>query len=294
LNPSHKLGKRFPTGEKALIMKEDLDKYISRRTIEDISNSWLYQCNLWLNDYLKYTKWSIDEEKTLEYCKTLKEKHPITYFRKKVYQIRRFLEYLQVEWASSITLPPEPLYYPKRINYNDIEETISNFKSHKYYKQIRAIILLGISSGMRPEEMYQLTPKDIEISNRIIHISHDPENGKTTKTKRNRIAIFNIEAQEALQDYLDYFNNQSDLKSLFSLSHTIRLFRDSKVKVKDLRKYFSQEWDRRGGPTSIKKILMGHSLKGDVDLMHYNYQSEEDLKKIYDKVMGTGSGVGIG
>ena len=275
-------------------MKEDLDKYISRRTIEDISNSWLYQCKLWLNDYLKYTKWSIDEEKTLEYCKTLKEKHPITYFRKKVYQIRRFLEYLQVEWASSIKLPPEPLYYPKRINYNDIEETISNFKSHKYYKQIRAIILLGISSGMRPEEMYQLTPKDIEISNRIIHISHDPENGKTTKTKRNRIAIFNIEAQEALQDYLDYFNNQSDLKSLFSLSHTIRLFRDSKVKVKDLRKYFSQEWDRRGGPTSIKKILMGHSLKGDVDLMHYNYQSEEDLKKIYDKVMGTGSGVGIG
>ncbi|GAG67637.1 unnamed protein product [marine sediment metagenome] len=32
---------------------------------------------------------------------------------------------------------------------------------------------------------------------------------------------------------------------------------------------------------------MGHSLKGDVDLMHYNYQSEEDLKQIYDKVMNT-------
>ena len=34
-----------------------------------------------------------------------------------------------------------------------------------------------------------------------------------------------------------------------------------------------------------KKILMGHSLKGDVDLMHYNAQSPDDLKKIYDKVM---------
>ena len=56
--------------------------------------------------------------------------------------------------------------------------------------------------------------------------------------------------------------------------------------MKDLRKAFSQEWDRRGGPTSIKKILMGHSLKGDVDLSHYNAQPEEDLKKIYDKVMG--------
>jgi len=30
---------------------------------------------------------------------------------------------------------------------------------------------------------------------------------------------------------------------------------------------------------------MGHSLKGDVDLMHYNAQSKEDLKKIYDNVM---------
>jgi integrase/recombinase XerD len=64
-----------------------------------------------------------------------------------------------------------------------------------------------------------------------------------------------------------------------------RLFEESPIQVKDLRKFFSQEWDRRGGPTSIKKILMGHSLKGDVDLMHYNAQSEKDLKKIYDKVM---------
>lgn len=63
------------------------------------------------------------------------------------------------------------------------------------------------------------------------------------------------------------------------------MFKDSPIHVKDLRKYFSQEWDRRGGPTSTKKIVMGHSLKKDVDLMHYNYQSEEDLKKIYDRVM---------
>jgi hypothetical protein len=35
---------------------------------------------------------------------------------------------------------------------------------------------------------------------------------------------------------------------------------------------------------------MGHSIKGDVDLMHYNYQSEEDLKKIYDDVMNEGIG----
>jgi len=31
---------------------------------------------------------------------------------------------------------------------------------------------------------------------------------------------------------------------------------------------------------------MGYSLKGNVDLMHYHAQSEEDLKRIYDKRMG--------
>ena len=38
---------------------------------------------------------------------------------------------------------------------------------------------------------------------------------------------------------------------------TCRKFKDALIQVKDLRKFFSQEWDRRGGPTSIKKILMG-------------------------------------
>ncbi len=70
-----------------------------------------------------------------------------------------------------------------------------------------------------------------------------------------------------------------------STSAMSKIITNAPIRVKELRKYFSQEWDRRGGPTSIKKILMGHSLKGDVDLMHYNCQSEEDLKKIYDKVM---------
>ena len=33
------------------------------------------------------------------------------------------------------------------------------------------------------------------------------------------------------------------------------------------------------------KDLWEHSLKNDVDLMHYNRQSEDDLKKIHNKIM---------
>jgi len=37
--------------------------------------------------------------------------------------------------------------------------------------------------------------------------------------------------------------------------------------------------------SNINKKDIGYSLKGDVDLMHYNIQSVEDLKKIHDKVI---------
>jgi hypothetical protein len=43
-------------------------------------------------------------------------------------------------------------------------------------------------------------------------------------------------------------------------------------------------------------LYVCYGKKGDDDLMHYNAQSEEDLKRIYDKVMNnnndeTGSGI---
>jgi len=76
------------------------------------------------------------------------------------------------------------------------------------------------------------------------------------------------------------------LRTIFAQKTLECKFSNALIKVKYLRKYFSQEWDRRGGSTSIKKILMGHSLKDDVDLQYYNAQSEDDLKLIYDKVMG--------
>jgi integrase/recombinase XerD len=140
---------------------------------------------------------------------------------------------------------------------------------------------------MRAEELYQLTLDDIDLNNKIVRINHNPTNGQSTKTKQSRVSFFTDEARNALTEYIEFYHNHNGLKCLFSQTHVERLFRNGKasIQVKDLRKAFSQEWDRRGGPTSIKKILMGHSLKGDVDLQHYNFQSEDDLKMIYDRVM---------
>ncbi|MCJ2513916.1 MAG: site-specific integrase, partial [Candidatus Thermoplasmatota archaeon] len=284
LNPSYKLGNRVSTGEKQRISNDVFNKFLTLRELERLSKKWHYQGKLCLNKYLNFVNWKINESKTLEYYQSLKNNLSISYYKKEVYQIRKFLTYLKIEWANDVKLPADPIYLPKRVAIEDINKSLDYFKDNKFYLQAKALIFLGMSSGARALELYQLTIEDIDIENRVLHINHNPQNGQSTKTKLSRISFFTEEAKQAIGEYLTYFDSDASLKVFFSPSHISRLFRNSPVKVKDLRKYFSQEWDRRGGPTSIKKILMGHSLRGDVDLMHYNAQSEEDLKKIYDKV----------
>lgn len=285
LNPSPELDRRFYK-EKIKVEKDTLLTYLSLREIEGITKEWLGATRSYLTHYLDYVDWEIYQDKTLEYLKHHLKNNSLTYYRKKAHQIRRFLTYLNIGWANDIRVPAEPNYIPKRVTLDDIHTTLQYFKDHQYFTQIKAIVLLGATSGMRPHEMYQICPEDIDLENRIINVNHDPHNGQRTKTRRSRVSFFNKEARYALSEYLTYFEKDSYLKTLFSRSHVERCFRDAPIRIRDLRKFFSQEWDKRGGPTSIKKILMGHSLKNDVDLMHYNYQSEEDLKRIYDKVMG--------
>jgi integrase/recombinase XerD len=261
--------------------------------LSGISKGHMKEVNSYLKNYLQYIDYGIDKTKSILYFKQIKERYAVASYKKQMYQIIKFLTYIGIDWAKDIELPSDPIYYPKRINTEMIQQTISHFEGHQYFKQIKAIILLGASSGMRAEEMYQLNPEDIDIENRIIHINHNPMNGQTTKTFQSRVSFFTKETETAFTEYLSFFNNGSGLDRLFSQTHMIHLFRNAPIRVKDLRKAFSQEWDRNGGPTSIKKILMGHSMRGDVDLMHYNAQSPEDLKAIYDRVMNNNIGIAV-
>ncbi len=279
----------YPCGFGSDVLQEKLDEFIKLRMIEGLSDRWLYHVRVFIKHYLDSVDYKIDYKKTLQYLGDLQKQSSTTSFRKRTYQIRKYLTYLKVDWAVDIHPPPEPHYMPKRISSNAINNTLSLFEKHGYYLQIKALILLGSSSGMRAEELYQLRPDDINLENRRVNINHNPNNGQSTKTKHSRVSFFSEETKRALTDYYHFYNKNNILKCLFNQSHIERLFRNGNalIHVKDLRKFFSQEWDRRGGPTSVKKILMGHSMKGDVDLMHYNCQSEEDLKKIYDNVMNS-------
>jgi integrase/recombinase XerD len=260
-------------------------EYLSIIKLKGISDRHLNEVSRYLNRYLEYVKNRIRKSVSIKYFNYLKNNYSTSSYRKEVYQILKFIRYLKIDWTDEIKLPPEPSYIPKYVSKLMIESLLKQFEKDEYYLRFKALIYLGIDSGIRAEELYQLTIEDIDINNRTIHINHNPHNGQSTKTKMSRITFFTKNTKQILSNYIHYFNNNKNLTKLFPQRWIEKKFNSKEIKVKHLRKYFSQEWDRRGGPTSIKKILMGHSLKGDVDLMHYNAQSEEDLKKIYDKVM---------
>ena len=89
---------------------------------------------------------------------------------------------------------------------DDINHTLSHFEGNPFFKQIKAIIMLGATSGIRAEELYQLDVKDIDIENRILRINHNPDNGQTTKTKMSRVSFFNTEVKQSIEDYLQFYN----------------------------------------------------------------------------------------
>jgi len=263
---------------------ELLGEYLDIIRLSGVTEDHIKEVNRALQNYLKYILFTIGKSKSLRYFKKLQQENSISYYKKQMYQIRKFLKYLKCDWIDDIKLPKNPEYYPMRISSISLDETLNHFKNSTHFLQIKALLYIGSSSGLRAEELYQLRLEDFDLENCIVKVEHNPLTGQSTKTRKSRVSFFNSQARDALSEYFVFYRDGSSYSKLFPQTTITRLFSTAPIRVKHFRKFFSQEWDRRGGPTSIKKILMGHSLKGDVDLQHYNAQSEEDLKRIYDRV----------
>ena len=54
---------------------------------------------------------------------------------------------------------------------------------------------------------------------------------------------------------------------------------------------FQTRFLMRRMPTGVKKRLMGHSINGDIDLLHYSALAFDDLKSIYDRYWGDTSAI---
>ena len=258
-----------------------LNTYMANRSLS-VSPGHAYEVKRFLYKFLCAVNWRVEFSSTLEYLNGIKLNKSPAYYNKQFFQIVKFLTYLDLPWAKKIEHPQTVQYTPMRVPEGQVSDALATFKGDL---QMTALIHLGCDSGLRAEELYQLRIEDIDLIKRTIYVRHDPTNGQTTKTGIGRVSFFTNKTASILHKYIIEFNGQNQKKHLWNKITMERKFRQSPIRLKLLRKVFSSRWDRKGGQTSIKKILMGHSLRGDVDLIHYNYQSEEDLKRIYDKVM---------
>jgi len=245
-----------------------------------------------LREFVNAVNYECDFDDVVEFLELHKTKAH-SYYRKYVTYVRKLLKEAGADFVDKIQLPKVPKRRREVVKRSDVKRLIECIRSMNFalpkqklmQQRVIAGLLIMATSGLRSEELYNLSFDEIDIRNRIIRLKiGKTASGKTIKDYEERVTFFSEEAKQELLRLLDMWN---DGKPLFNVRSFYSMWeyylKDEKLKPKHMRKFFSQQSDRLGMPTAAKKILMGHSLRGDVDLSYYDFQDEEELKKIYDK-----------
>ncbi|WP_171814828.1 tyrosine-type recombinase/integrase [Thermococcus litoralis] len=234
-----------------------------------------------LNDLISYLE------------KLQNEYHPVTY-RKQLTYIKKLFRIAQI--------PLESYLKSKRIvgvdrtvvTVDDIKNLINIIKSlrekgrlaEKTADRMLVSLLLMATSGIRTHELIRLKLKNIDIRNRTIFIDEN-----ISKTNRARVTFFTKEVQKLLKRYVQKYNlkPEDNIVTYFALEKPFLKKNELKtqpIRPKHMRKFFSQEWDRKNGNSTVKKLLMGHSIREDINVLHYSHHTPEELKQLYDTVFG--------
>ena len=139
------------------ISDDILEGYLDILSLSGVTERHIKEVKRTLKNYQKYILSVINKQKSIQFFSKLQKECSTSYYRKQMYQLIRFLKFLKFEWTDEISLPKEPVYNPMRISHKAIDDTILYFKDKPHYLQIKALILLGSSSGLRAEELYQLS-----------------------------------------------------------------------------------------------------------------------------------------
>ncbi len=253
-------------------------EFIKRLELSHISDQELKAYKSDIFNFLKACSYKLTDNRIIIYINELKEEFEPKTVRNKLIRIRKFLKFINHPLANDIQLPKLPKRRKNVIKVEHIRNLLNVVEKldEPYKSKLRGAILLTATSGLRAGELYKLRLKDIDVESRIIHVR-----AEIAKDYEDRVTFFSEEAKEALVDYLNIAEDQYCLFSKKSLNYHLGKL-NTNLRIKHMRKFFSQQSDRLGMPTAVKKILMGHSLRGDVDLSHYDFQDDEELKKIYD------------
>jgi integrase len=256
-----------------------INAYYKNLNLESYTEAHRKTVKRFLDRYLNFCNGDFSLNKTIEYLSMLKDNCDIAYYNKQFFQLKKFLLFLEFSWANKLPLPKQKHYEACKITNEQFDSAIKLLNNDL---QMKALFLLGRSSGLRPFELYQLELQDIDIENRTIHVNRN--DGKTTKNVGSiRDAFFDFETQTALKQYLNFFRSQFKYDRLFSITTVNKKLKGTGFSLKNTRHLFARNCTLKGVPSGVIKRFMGHSIKNDVLESNYTYITNQDLKRLYDK-----------
>ena len=229
-----------------------------------------------------------------EYLGIIRREYSVSFYRKNVTYLKKLFRIAGIDLAESLKAPSEINVDLTIVTIEDIKNLIQlidslhlswHFEDWKKDQFVTAMLLMAVT-GMRVSELARIPLKDIDLKNRRIYLTT-----QQTKTKQARVVFFTEELQELLDDYIQTYrpNLHEPLATLPQLQRPFRRkspLRNQKLRPKHMRKFFAQEWDRRNGNATIKKLLMGHSIRYDINALHYSHHTIDELQDTYDRIFG--------
>jgi len=244
-----------------------------------------------INTFLEFSNYAVDYQILKKFFSMIDKKWSDETYNRYLMYIKRLCKVVGVDERLL------DLFSYKKVNHaikivrtEDVEELIMVVKESKLPSQekdqlILLILLLAVT-GMRVIEALKLRKRDIDIEDRLIYVQPD-----YTKKDELRVTFITHQVKTILKEHLSVLGSNDRVFDFTvyqgNKSYLDKIFRETlstELRPKDMRKFFVQEWKRRGGDSLILQLIVGH--KGLVTTQNYLKLEVERMKAEYDRVFG--------
>lgn len=190
-------------------------------------------------------------------------------------------DYISKNPLSKIKLPKIPQNIPKFINESELQMINDKAKS-KYYSNI---FTMAYYTGMRRSEIINLKWTEVDLNNKIIHITNTTN--FNTKNKKDRFVpmhpvVFELLSSLYPKRISDYALPKSNgfpfskdvITAQFKISARAAKL-DHRIHFHSLRHSFASNLVRKGAPLIVVKELLGH--EDITTTMVYSHTRRDDL-----------------
>ncbi|KUH34828.1 hypothetical protein APY94_00185 [Thermococcus celericrescens] len=240
--------------------------------------------------------WSFTVEDLISHLQKIQKQYSPSFYRKNVTYLKKLFRIAGIPLENHLKTPRYIGVDMTVITLRDVQNLTKTIQKLQLARDpelsdlIANKMILGLlimaTGGLRVYELTSLPLSYIDITKRTISVP--PE---VAKTGQPRMTFITPEVQALLRKYVKKYepNPNEPVISYFSLEKPFirkQELANQPIRPKHMRKFFSQEWDRRNGNATVKKLLMGHSIRGDINALHYSHHTPESLQRVYDKVFG--------